>query len=567
MDKTAVIGRLLVRILAFRIRKECGWAATAGGTVSRTCQHKWRRGVGAILLLTMLAVPLPILAASLSVRGCARRTPLESDELEGRFTSAPRAAWVIAENLRSGTTGWCIPHSAPRHIEGYADRVSARNEDVVAMFVSAGAPRFRVEAYRLGFYQGLGGRLIWTSGDVTARPQPRKTRDRRTNMVVAGWHLSLRFQITHEWPPGSYLLKMVGTDRSQGYVPLVVRDDGSHAALLIQHSVVTWQAYNDWGGYNLYQGLGDKPGERIRPRPDRARVVSFDRPYSEERGAGLMADEQVLVSLVERLGLDVSYWTDIDLDERPSLLLNHRALILPGHDEYWSTGMFDGALAARGHGVNIALLAANSIYRHVRLVPSSLGSDRKVIGYKDKDEDPMWKKDPAEATVEFRGMPMPRPESLLNGALYECNPVKADLVVLEGGNWLFDRTGLRSGEHLQNLVRYEYDRVNPRFPTPSTIQVLAHSPVLCWGHSSYADMTYYTSRSGAGVFDASTTAWLTDLSLDCALGRHCGRVSSVIEQMTENLLAVFAHGPAGIDHPSRSNIESLGLFLPHPFSP
>lgn len=515
--------------------------------------------------MTMVAAGLPFWWPRDEGR-CGVTTPARRDALPVHSPSAPRAAWVIAENLRPGTRSWCIRRSASTDIEGYSDHVSAQHGEVVTLFVSARAAHFHVDAYRLGYYQGLGARLIWSSGEVTTRLQPRARVEPGTHMVEAGWNSSTRFEVAGNWPPGSYLLKLVGSNGGRGYVQLVVRDDNSHAALLIQHSVVTWQAYNLWGGYNLYQGVGDKPGERIRPRPYRARVVSFDRPYSEERGAGLMADEQVLVALVERLGLDVSYWTDVDLDERPSLLLNHRALILPGHDEYWSTGMLDGALAARDQGVNVAFLAANSVYRHVRLEPSSLGADRRVICYKDKDEDPM-QKNPAELSVEFRGMPTPRPESVLNGAMYDCNPVKADLVILDGRNWLFEGTGLHSGEHLPNFVRYEYDRVNPRFPTPSTIQVLAHSPVVCWGRSSYADMAYYTSRSGAGVFDASTTAWLTDLSLDCALGRHCGRCSSIIERMTENLLAVFAHSPAGIDHPSQSNIESLGVFPLHPFSP
>lgn len=531
--------------------------------MGRTVGKRW---AGVAILMTIVAAVLPFVWLGDESRCGATPSP-RNDGLPGKSPSAPRAAWVIAENLRPGTRSWCIRKSASQDIEGYSDRVSALHGDSVTLYVSARAAHFHVDAYRLGYYQGLGGRLVWSSSEVTTQLQPRARVEPETNMVEAGWKPSIRFEVTDEWPPGSYLLKLVANNESRGYVPLVVRDDDSHAALLIQHSVVTWQAYNRWGGYNLYEGLGDRPGERIRPRPDRARVVSFDRPYLEGRGAGFMADEQPLVSLVERLGLDVSYWTDVDLDERASLLLNHRALILPGHDEYWSTRMFDGALAARDRGVNIALLAANSVYRHVRLVPSPLGTDRRVICYKRDNDDPMRGKNDAEVTREFRDLPTPRPESLLNGALYDCNPVKADLVVLDGGNWLFEGTGLRSRDHLPRFVRDEYDRVTPGFPTPSSIQVLAHSPVVCWGRASYADMTYYTTRSGAGVFDASTTAWLKDLSLDCALGRRCGWVSRAVDIMTENLLAVFGHGPAGIDHPSQPNIHALGLSLLHPFSP
>ena len=51
-----------------------------------------------------------------------------------------------------------------------------------------------------------------------------------------------------------YLLKLVSSVGGQAYIPLIVRNDASHAALVIQHQVTTWQAYNTWGGRSLYVG-------------------------------------------------------------------------------------------------------------------------------------------------------------------------------------------------------------------------------------------------------------------------------------------------------------------------
>ena len=71
--------------------------------------------------------------------------------------------------------------------------------------------------------------------------------------------------------------------------------------------------------------------------------------------------------------IDVAYTTDVDLDLHPELVLQHKALLSLGHDEYWSKEMFDGAQNARDHGVNLAFFGANAIYRQIRLTPSPLG--------------------------------------------------------------------------------------------------------------------------------------------------------------------------------------------------
>ena len=97
------------------------------------------------------------------------------------------------------------------------------------------------------------------------------------------------------------------------------------------------------------------------------------------------------------------------------------------------------------------------------------------------------------------------------GDLYECNPVKADMVITEGSAWVFAGTGLADGDHIPNLVGPEYDRVQPAVVTPHTIEVLAHSPVRCHGKPSYSDMSYYVAASGAGVFATGTNWWICAL--------------------------------------------------------
>jgi hypothetical protein len=87
---------------------------------------------------------------------------------------------------------------------------------------------------------------------------------------------------------------------------------------------------------------------------------------------------------------------------------------------------------------------------------------------------------------------------------YESNPVKADMVIRSPGHWLFAGSGVVEGTRLPGLVGGEYDPVNLSVPSPRPIEVLARSPLVCNGRSSYSDLAYYTTPSGAGVLSTGT---------------------------------------------------------------
>jgi hypothetical protein len=462
--------------------------------------------------------------------------------------------WVAAENRRPGTNGWRITHLGEDHaVQGWADRVSATNGDRVRLYVSTTAARFRVEAYRMGWYGGLGARLIWRSPSLPGRRQPPPTLTAGTDMVATRWRPSLRLTIGTAWPPGVYLLKLVAAT-GQRYVPLTVRDDRSRAALLVMDAVTTWQAYNLWGGRDLYVG----PDGSLETR---SRVVSFDRPYAGSGAGEFLGNEYPLVRLVERLGLDVTYWTDLDLHRHPGRLLAHRGLVSLGHDEYWSTRMRHGAEAARAGGVNLAFLGANAVFRHIRLQPSSTGPDRQVVNYKpwSVGDDPAWRTDPSQVTTDWREPPLHDPESRLLGDLYECNPADAAGVVVEPSSWLLAGSGVRAGTRLPGLVGDEYDRVQAGQPRPPGVELLLHSPVRCRGRASFADTTWYTAPSGAGVFDAGTGSWVCQLDQACADGRTSALTARVVRAVTANLLRALAAGPAGQHHRSQSNLARFRI--------
>ena len=88
------------------------------------------------------------------VQSAVTRTVLDSGVV---VLTAP---WLIEENRRPGTNNWVVTGiQTPHAIEGYASQVSAVPGDDVVLFVNTTAAAFHVEAYRMGYYQGLGGRL------------------------------------------------------------------------------------------------------------------------------------------------------------------------------------------------------------------------------------------------------------------------------------------------------------------------------------------------------------------------------------------------------------------------
>ncbi|MDP9074333.1 MAG: hypothetical protein M3N98_09200 [Actinomycetota bacterium] len=502
-------------------------------------------GGGAAVFLSLFHRPA---ATARRLGNTAEQAPVTADVSKAQVVSGQAnpagvtAAWIAAENAKPGTTGWKLTDVATAgEIAGYADSTSARSGQVVTLFVSTAAPTFRVDAYRMGFYQSTGARLVWSSDDTASLRQPRPTFTAATNMVEANWQPSLQVPTTG-WPEGEYLFKLTAGTGKQQYVPLTVRNDRSTAAYAVINAVTTWQAYNLWGGYSLYAG-----GDAAQPSR-RSRVVSFDRPYKFGDGAGdFLSLEYPAVSLMESLGLDVTYLTDVDLHEQPGLLLAHRAVFSLGHDEYYSMAMRNGLVAARDHGVNLAFLGANAIYRHIRFGPSPLGPDRHQIDYKSAQEDPLNGKDNADVTVNWRDPPNSNPESQLIGDFYQCNPVRADMVVADPTNWLFAGTGAYPGQRLPNVVGSEYDRYDPRVPGPTNVEILTHSPVTCHGSPDYADATYYSVASGAGVFATGTIDFVGSLD---ALCQPAGCAGQVLGRVMANLLAAFGTGPAGRAHPS-----------------
>lgn len=483
------------------------------------------------------------------------------------------ASWVVAENKLPGTEAWKITGAQQEGgIMGYANRVQAREGQSVALYVSTTASTFRVEAFRMGWYQGKGGRLVWESSTLHGAVQPQCPVTPGINMVECSWSPSVTFTVTSAWVQGQYLLKLVGDGGQQSYVPLTVWDPASHAAYVIMAGVLTDQVFNPYGGYDLYQGATPCAPNHY-PCSTRARVVSFDRPYTTgfENGAGGYFNAVYPVTrLAEKYGLDVTYWTDITLAEHGNMLANHKVLISPGHDEEWSASMRQALVAALGKGVNVIFFGASPILRKVRLQPSLLGADMEIVNYRDPAKDPLYGKDNARVSQNWWGQPpASSPASPIVGADYigYNNSQSFPLVATDPSSWFYKGTGLAAGGTVPGVLTTDFQQFDPtRSGNPPDLEILAHSPVAVEGKSGswYADTTYYTmASSGAGVFSSGANSWVSSLWACSEVPGSCSGApvssvaTSLMDAMTGNLLALFGQGPAGLTQPSVANFQQF----------
>jgi len=472
----------------------------------------------------------------------------------GATASPDAAARAQAEEDLPGDPNWRITSAGrPDAIVGYADQVSVLPGQEVGLYVSTTAKSYRVNAFRVGWYGGAQARLVWQSESLPGAGQGGPLIDSSTRRVYTNWSKSTTVSTTG-WPEGVYLLRLDAANGHQRYVPLIVRSKSAAGRVLLMHGVATWQAYNLWGGYSLYQGPDGSYDTR-------SLVVSFDRPYDDVGAEKFLVYERAAVVLAERLRLPVAYTTGIDVHNDPSVLDGAHAALSLGHDEYWTPEQRKHVTTARDAGTNLAFLGANTCFRRIRFEPTSLGADRNVTCYKTSYErDPLYGQDNALVTTDFRADPAPDPESSMTGVLYEGYPTDAPYVVVNADHWLYKGTGVRRGDSFDHLVGVEYDRVTPGSPMPRPIEVIAHSPLVCNGQSSHSDTAYYTVPSGAGVFASGTMRWVEGLlagTPDADNGMNAA-TGAFVTQTTENLMRAFAEGPAGRTQPTPTdNVDAL----------
>jgi chitodextrinase len=463
---------------------------------------------------------------------------------------------IQTENAKPGTSSWRLtaPSDTPT-VEGYASHTSVNRGETIRFFVSSAAPTYTLSIYRMGWYGGQGARLMNTvtlAGVKQPTPQP----DPVTGLIECNWPESLRITIPNtadktDWASGIYLVKLSPNTASapsagtESHIIFVVRDDSSRATYLYQSTATTSQAYNNWGGKSLYtfNSVGGP-----------ARKVSFNRPYARSGffgGSGNFLNWEVyMVNFLEREGYDVSYVANLDLHTNGGQLLNHRAFLVAGHDEYWSYQMKSAAHAAQAQGVHFGFFTANEAYWQVRFEPSSTGEpNRTMVGYKEgaQSQDPLaLDADPANnkfITARFRDLKpifgvtdsVAQPENGLVGVMYHGDPFNGDMVVSEATNWVYRGSGVINSTRFVGLLGYETDAIADNGFSPPQLRKIADSPDTFGG----SHMATYTTPAGSIVFATGTVQW--SWGLDNYSFRNLE--SEAVKQATRNVLARFAAAP------------------------
>jgi hypothetical protein len=297
-----------------------------------------------------------------------------------------------------------------------------------------------------------------------------------------------------DWPSGVYFI-CIRTSAGTVVTPIVVRPARlGRAPVAVVIPTYSWEAYN-WRDSDTWYACTC------------VHTVILNRPYLDSGVPYNFAQyDRYFLQWMALQHKNADFLSDQDLDAVHSgseLRRLYRLIIFEGHGEYVTSHIYDIVDQYRNLGGHLAFLSANGFFRDVTVS----GQAMTLIG---------------------RWRDLGRPEAALIGSQYidwYRNVYRSRPYTIVGARyvpWLFARTGLGNGSKIAGAFGIEIDGLAPSSP-PGTV-VVADIPNIFPGET--AQMTYYTERGGAEVFNAGTinfggNAWLPGVSaLLVNLWRH-----------------------------------------------
>ncbi len=430
----------------------------------------------------------------------------------------------------------------PRRIELYTGAPSVLPGEPVVLHVSTPALRYTLRVFREAA-DSAGGHVEVVTARLEKRPgvdQPPPNVD-GANTARARWRATDSVP-TAGWAPGVYTIAALDSNGTRGQAIVVVRTPViDRTAPLYVVPVMTYQAYNMWGGASMY----------VSHRGIRTWRVSFDRPYQTGVGAWRSTREHKLVGWLAANTAGLGFTTDYDLTvERP--VVPPRLIIFGPHTEYVTPELrvwLDDEVMAHGR-MSLVNFGANTSYWQVRLDPLAVGqtTPREVTCYRN-DGLAGYPIDPVDGpttTSLFRAAAVGRPEGALLGAQFVA--VLGDgkarhpmTVSASAPRELLAGTGWSGATVLEGLLTGEGDALYPD-PLVPVLEVLSGIAIDHErGTTILASSVAKSYPSGGRVFNASTFGWADALSPQLV---PTGVPDESFGRFTLNILAWAAIGPA-----------------------
>src|SRR5438270_9500879 len=94
---------------------------------------------------------------------------------------------IVTENQLPGTpqSQWDLSGPGSTTLQGFATDISVNHGTTVNFKIQSGTNNWKIDIYRMGYYQGNGARLVTTINKNSAQSQPAAIRNATTGEVDA----------------------------------------------------------------------------------------------------------------------------------------------------------------------------------------------------------------------------------------------------------------------------------------------------------------------------------------------------------------------------------------------
>jgi hypothetical protein len=479
--------------------------------------------------------PVPPSAQPAKVNSFGQRTAGDPRSVRAINVGPPSIGPMHADSGWPDRRWYDAPRNDPAwpEVHTYTDAISYDPGGTVVFHSSTQATHWTLEIV----LDGLKPETVFRSGEL---PGAHHAVPADAYAAGCNWPECLRWQIPADARSGFY--KVISSClRPDGgrYVQhhfFVVRptEKTQTAKLLMILPTSTWMAYNDWGGASSYIGIAGADGNSATP------VLSLLRPWTRgmvwlPEGAPRICAEPVpdpltmpryhpkdwawshgfgyffaasgwaqydrhFVCWAEREGIAFDMITQTDQHYHPEILDRYQAVVIVGHDEYWSHDMRTRIDRFVDEGGKLARFGGNFMWQ-VRLEDDG----KRQVCYKSRAaaEDPVRGTDQVHLLTgawESKAVNWPGATTVgVNGlqGIYAswggfAPRGSKGFTVYREDHWVFEGTQLGYGDvfgNAANIFSYEVDGLDYTFryglpyPTgedgaPASVSILAMAPAL-----------------------------------------------------------------------------------------